>query len=93
MIFAWSPDYLLTLFSYQMIKAGEEVIASTYSANRDESVFFDPDSFNIHRDCGPAIGFGYGPHRCIGESLVRATLETVFCVSLFMSSTCGPSPN
>ncbi|BDD63563.1 hypothetical protein MAP00_008438 [Monascus purpureus] len=64
----------------QKIKAGEGIIASTQSANRDEEVFPDPDKFDIHRERGSeeALGFGYGEHRCIGEWLSRAELEIVF---------------
>ncbi|KAK1623892.1 cytochrome P450 55A3 [Colletotrichum phormii] len=61
------------------IKAGEG-IASTQSGNRDEDVFPDPDVFDMHRTPDPnhALGFGFGPHRCIAEPLARAELEVVF---------------
>lgn len=74
---------ILIPFPMQKIKAGEGIIASTQSANRDEEVFPDPDKFDIHRERGSeeALGFGYGEHRCIGEWLSRAELETVFCLS------------
>ncbi len=63
-----------------MIKAGEGIIASNQSANRDEEIFPDPDVFDMHRQPGPfdALGFGFGPHRCIAEPLARAELEAVF---------------
>jgi len=62
------------------IKAGEGIIAATQSGNRDEDVFPDPDTFNMHRKRGSeqALGFGFGDHRCIGEWLARAELEIVF---------------
>ncbi|KAE8138953.1 cytochrome P450 [Aspergillus pseudotamarii] len=49
-------------------------------ANRDPEVFPDPDTFDMFRKRGPeeALGFGYGDHRCIAETLARAELETVF---------------
>ncbi|CAI7592342.1 unnamed protein product [Penicillium manginii] len=64
----------------QTIKAGEGIIASNQSANRDEDVFPDPDKFNLHRKVDPAknLAFGFGDHRCIAEALARAELETVF---------------
>lgn len=62
----------------KIIKAGEGVIASNQSANRDETVFKDPDRFDLHRTPGPQLGFGYGIHRCIAEWLARAELECVF---------------
>jgi len=64
----------------KLIKAGEGIISSNQSANRDEEVFPDPDTFNMHRKRGSeeALGFGYGPHRCIAEGLSIAELEIVF---------------
>lgn len=65
----------------QIIKAGEGLIAANASGNRDEEVFSDPDVFNMHRTPDPnhALGFGFGPHRCIAEPLARAEMELVFC--------------
>ncbi|KAE8352219.1 cytochrome P450 [Aspergillus coremiiformis] len=64
----------------QKIKAGEGIIASNQAANRDPEVFPDPDTFNMFRQRGSeqTLGFGYGDHRCIAETLARAELETVF---------------
>lgn len=64
----------------QHIKAGEGIIASNQSANRDEEVFPDPDTFNMHRKRGTeeALGYGWGPHRCVAEYLARTELEIVF---------------
>ncbi|RKU45605.1 hypothetical protein DL546_008006 [Coniochaeta pulveracea] len=65
----------------QTIKAGEGIIASNQSANRDEDVFENPDQFDLHRkwpqDKDP-LGFGYGEHRCIAEHLAKAELTAVF---------------
>ncbi|KAI8278668.1 Cytochrome P450 55A3 [Colletotrichum sp. SAR11_57] len=62
------------------IKAGEGIIAANASGNRDEEVFPDPEVFNMHRTPDPnhALGFGFGPHRCIAEPLARAEMEVVF---------------
>lgn len=64
----------------KLIKAGEGIIAATQSGNRDEEVFLDPDTFDLHRKRGSeqALGYGYGAHRCIAEWLARAELEIVF---------------
>ncbi|KAI9739598.1 MAG: hypothetical protein M1834_006316 [Cirrosporium novae-zelandiae] len=64
----------------KLIKAGEGIICSNQSANRDEEVFPDPDTFNMYRRRGSeeALGFGWGQHRCLAEWLARAELEIVF---------------
>ncbi|KAK3997870.1 putative cytochrome P450 B-class [Cladorrhinum sp. PSN332] len=63
----------------KMIRAGEGIIASNQSANRDEDVFPDPDKFDMHREFPKdALGFGFGPHRCIAEHLAKSELQTVF---------------
>ncbi|MEV0639963.1 cytochrome P450 [Streptomyces sp. NPDC050619] len=60
------------------IKEGDGVILSTAAANRDAAVFDDADTFDIHRDTQGHLGFGHGPHRCLGENLARAELEILF---------------
>ncbi|KAL3462898.1 cytochrome P450 55A2 [Aspergillus heterothallicus] len=67
----------------QLIKAGEGIIASNQSANRDADVFpDDPDTFNLHRkiDSEKNLAYGFGDHRCVAEALARAQLEAVFAV-------------
>ena len=63
-----------------MIKTGKGIIAATQSGNRDDDVFPEADTFNLHRKRGPekALGFGFGEHQCVAESLARAELEIVF---------------
>ena len=47
--------------------AGDEVVLFYNSANRDETVFADPDRFDITRSPNPHVGFGGGgPHFCLG---------------------------
>ena len=41
------------------------------SASRDERAYDDPDVFNIDREQGQNIGFGYGIHSCLGAALAR----------------------
>lgn len=63
----------------QHIKAGEGIIASNQSGSRDEDVFPNPDVFDMHRELKKdGLGFGYGPHRCIAETLSKAELTAVF---------------
>ncbi|MHA7650284.1 cytochrome P450 [Mycobacterium sp. ML4] len=61
------------------IKKGQRVVMSYRSANFDEDVFDDPQSFNILRDPNPHVGFGgTGAHYCIGANLARMTINLIF---------------
>jgi methyl-branched lipid omega-hydroxylase len=56
----------------QDYREGDKVILFYYSANRDESVFADPERFDITRSPNPHVGFGGpGPHFCLGSHLAR----------------------
>jgi cytochrome P450 len=55
----------------QTIKQGSVMLLLTASANRDERRFEDPDRFNIHRQVGGHVAFGYGVHFCLGAALAR----------------------
>jgi len=57
------------------VRAGEPVVGSLSSANRDESVFERPDELDFHRDANPHIGFGHGAHHCLGAQLARMELQ------------------
>jgi cholest-4-en-3-one 26-monooxygenase len=63
----------------QKISEGDKVVVYYNSANRDESVFKDPDVFDVGRDPNPHIGFGGGgPHFCLGAHLARLELRVLF---------------
>ncbi|MET7992757.1 cytochrome P450 [Amycolatopsis sp. NPDC005232] len=53
------------------IPEGETVLLSVLSANRDESVFPDPDRFDITRSAAGHLAFGHGIHYCPGAPLAR----------------------
>lgn len=53
------------------IAAGESVLLSYVSGNRDEDVFDDPFRFDVTRDPNKHIAFGYGVHFCLGAALAR----------------------
>lgn len=61
------------------IPRGAAIFALIAAANRDPAVFADPDRFDIHRtDSRKHLGFGYGPHFCIGFQLARLEGAVVF---------------
>ncbi len=62
----------------QPISRGDRIIMLYPSANRDESVFDDPFTFDIRRSPNPQISFGYGTHLCVGTNVARTTLAEVF---------------
>ena len=61
----------------QRIRAGDKVVAYLASANRDEDVFTNPHLFDIGRNPNPHIGFGGGPHFCLGRHLAALELQTL----------------
>ncbi|MGQ4733137.1 cytochrome P450 [Streptomyces sp. Ju416(a)] len=64
------------------IKAGEAVLPSTMSANRDASVFENPDVMDFGRKHNPHIAFGYGAHHCVGAQLARLELQVAIATLL-----------
>ena len=59
----------------QSIRRGELVIAVVGSANRDAEQFPEADTLDLHRDRGKHVGFGRGPHYCLGAPLARLETE------------------
>jgi cytochrome P450 len=53
------------------IPAGATVLPLIGSANRDETVFTEPDRFDPDRATGEHLGFGHGVHFCLGAALAR----------------------
>lgn len=63
----------------QQIKAGDKVVFFHAAANRDETVFDDPNRFDIGRDPNPHVAFGGGgPHFCLGANLARLEIKVMF---------------
>jgi nocardicin N-oxygenase len=58
------------------IRKGDAVVISITSANRDETVFPDPDRLDLSRQPSAShLSFGHGMHYCIGKMLSRLELE------------------
>ncbi len=68
------------------IRAGDKVVVSFASANRDETVFADPDRFDPSRQPNPHLAFGHGPHFCIGAHLARVQMKALFAELLAHTS-------
>ncbi|GAB1515779.1 cytochrome P450 [Actinophytocola sp. KF-1] len=58
------------------IGAGDRVTIWNCSANRDETVFFDPDRFRPDRGANKHVTFGAGRHFCVGARVARLELAT-----------------
>jgi cytochrome P450 len=70
----------------QRIGAGDKVVVSFTSANRDEAVFADPDRFDLRRHPNPHLVFGHGPHFCLGAHLARTQMRALFTEVLARTS-------
>ena len=60
------------------LERGDKVVVSFASANRDSSVFDDPDRFDIRRGARAHLSFGHGPHFCLGSHLARMQMQMLF---------------
>lgn len=74
--FRWMPRTAMrdTTIRGTHVPEGSDLLIMIGAANRDERRFEDPDHFDLHRDTGGHLGFGFGIHFCLGASLAR--LET-----------------
>ena len=75
----------------QAIKEGDPVVVWPRSANRDEAVFAQPDTFDAGRHPNPHIGFAAGPHSCPGTALGRAQLRAVLRHTVDLFTACEPA--
>jgi cytochrome P450 len=74
------------------VGAGTAVIVVNAAANRDPSVFPDPDVFDIRREnSGMHLTFGSGIHRCLGAQLAR--MELVIALTLLTRRLRGLRPD
>jgi cytochrome P450 len=57
------------------LHAGDRVMLLWGSGNRDESVFERPDEIVLNRFPNRHLGFGMGPHRCMGSHLAKVMVK------------------
>lgn len=61
------------------IPKGSMLMVRFASADRDEAVFEDPDSFDIEREnAGDNLAFGQGVHFCVGAQLAKKEVKVAF---------------
>ena len=54
-----------------IVPEGSTMLLLNGASNRDERHFTRPDQFDVHRDEGPHLSFGFGLHFCLGAALAR----------------------
>ncbi len=79
-----------------LFPAGTMVMVNTAAANRDPTVYDDPDRIDITREGAPAIlTFGGGVHYCLGANLARREIAealTVLAHRMRDPRVAGPAP-
>jgi cytochrome P450 len=65
-----------------MVPAGNRVHLCLGAANHDPAVFRNPEEYDIFRDKSHQMGFGFGPHRCLGMDVARQ--EMIVAISGLM---------
>lgn len=64
------------------IPAGDTVLLSLASANRDPQHITSPDQIDLDRPGTGHLGFGHGPHYCLGAPLARMEVRTALWTAL-----------
>jgi aromatic O-demethylase, cytochrome P450 subunit len=80
------------VLSGQEIPADALLAVSVASANRDETVFAEPDMFDVHRTVRTHLGFGRGEHFCPAYAFVPAMARTALDVLLDRLPDIRPEP-
>ena len=89
----WCGPQLLTIPRYAQedvevagarVNKGDAVTASLAAVNRDHRAFVDPERFDVGRPVGAVgnLGFGHGPHFCLGAALARVETDVVLTTLL-----------
>ncbi|WP_030056095.1 MULTISPECIES: cytochrome P450 [Streptomyces] len=60
----------------QLVRQGERVMPTLFTANTDPEVFENPQDIDFHRPNGSShVAFSYGAHHCPGNQLARLELQ------------------
>ncbi len=62
----------------QLIRAGDPVVMNLPAGNWDTEFADNPENLDIDRNTRGHLGFGYGVHQCIGQSLARVEMQVAF---------------
>ncbi|WP_323746884.1 cytochrome P450 family protein [Catenulispora pinisilvae] len=60
----------------RVVPAGDTVLLAIGSANRDPQYITNPDAIDLDRASSGHLGFGHGPHYCLGAPLARMEVRT-----------------
>ncbi|SMY07751.1 Biotin biosynthesis cytochrome P450 [Flavimaricola marinus] len=71
-----------TTFEGQALKAGDQVAALLIGANHDPARHSEPAAFTADRRPNAHLGFGTGPHVCLGMQLARAEAQVAITTLL-----------
>lgn len=71
-----------TIVEGVMVPAGTRVHMCLGAANHDPEKFKSPEKYDIYRDKSHQMGFGFGPHRCLGMDVARQ--EMIVAISGLM---------
>ena len=74
------------------VAAGEMVTVAIAAANRDPRAFADPDRLDIRRNAATQVGFGHGPHFCLGAAHARVQTEVALAALLSRGLTLAGEP-
>jgi cytochrome P450 len=77
-------------FGNVTFKVGDLAVIEIGAANRDPSIYENPNSFDIARKFIPHLAFGFGPHYCLGAILplmeCRAVLRNLIKINIQLNS-------
>jgi cytochrome P450 len=97
----WCGPQLLTVPRYATedvdlfgapVRANEPVTIAIAAANRDPRAFPEPDAFDMTRGAATHLGFGHGPHFCLGAAHARVQTEVALSALLARGLTLAADP-